>query len=79
MLKDFKEEMIKNHHFVWAAMVTHLFNTYIPKSEMDFSKLNTSSLEIKSNELGNTVKAQKKLTDSNATTLRNLRKEVAKK
>ena len=46
---------------------------------MDVLKLNTSSLEIKCNEMEKTVKAQKKLIDNNATALGNLRKEVAKK
>ena len=59
-------------------MVTHLFNTYIPKSEMDLLKLNTSLLEIKCNELESTLRAQKKLIDINTTALGNLRKEVAK-
>ena len=67
VLKDFKEKKIENHHLLWAAMVTHLFNTYIPKSEMDLSKLNTSSLEIKCNKLENIVKVQNKLIDNNAT------------
>ena len=78
VLKDFKVKMTENHHIVWAAMVTHLFNTYIPKSEMDLSKSTTSLLEIKSNELESTVRAQKKLVDINATAVGNMRKEVAK-
>ena len=69
VLKDFREEMIENHHPVPEAMVTHLFNTCITKSEIDLSKLNTSSLEIKCNELESTVKLQKKLIDNNANTL----------
>ena len=78
VLKDSKVKMIENHYLVRIAMVTHLFNTYISKSDMNFSKLNTSSLEIKCNELESTVRAQKKLTDINATAVGNLRKEVAK-
>ena len=79
VLKDFKEKKIGNHYLVRAAMVNHLFNTYLPKSEMDLSKSDTSSLEIKCNELENIVKVQKKLIDNNTTALGNLRKEVAKK
>ena len=78
VLKDFKVKMTENHHLVRAATATHLFITYIPKSEMDLSKLNTSLLGIKFNELESTVQAQKKLIDINATAVENLRKEVAK-
>ena len=75
MLKDFKEKTIENHYLVRAAMVTHLVNTYIPKSEMDLSKSRTSSLEIKCSELETLVQAQKELIDNNVTGLGNLRKD----
>ena len=60
-------------------MVTHLFNTYIPKSEMDLLKSNTSSLEIRCNELYTLVRAQRKLIDDNTTALGNLKKELRDK
>ena len=50
-----------------------MFNTYIPKSELDLTKSNTSLLEIKCNELDTLVKAQRKVVDNNSTTLGNLR------
>ena len=59
-------------------MVTNLFNTYIPKLEMDLLKSNNSSFEIKCNKLEITVRASKKLIDINATAVGNMRKEVAK-
>ena len=57
VLKDYWDKMIENHHLVRASMVTHLFNTYIPKSELDLTKSNTSLLEIKCNELDTLAKA----------------------
>ena len=56
--------------------MTHLFNTYIPKSELDSTKSKTSSLEIKCNELDILVKAQKNVVDNNSTALGNLRKDL---
>ena len=50
-------------------MVTQLFNTYIPKSELDLTKSNTSMLEIKCNELDALVKAHRKLVDNNSNAL----------
>ena len=48
---DYQDKMIKNHHLVCASMVTHLFNSYIPKLDLDLTKSNTLSLEIKYNVL----------------------------
>ena len=53
-----------------------MFNTYIPKSELDLTKSNTSLLEIKCNELDTLVKAQRKVVDNNSTALGNLRKDI---
>ena len=58
-------------------MVTHLFNTYILKSELDLTKLNTLSLEIKYNELDALVKANRKLVDNNSNALGNLRNDLS--
>ena len=57
-------------------MVTQLFNTYIPKSELDLTNSNISSLKIKYNELDTLVKAQKKVVDGNSTALGNLKKDL---
>ena len=58
-------------------MVTHLFNTYILKSELDLIKSNTLTLEIKCNELNALVKAQRKAVDNNWTALGDLRKDLS--
>ena len=58
-------------------MMTHFFNTYIPKSELDLTKSNTSSLEIKYNELDALVKAQKKVSDNSLNALGDLRKDLS--
>ena len=58
-------------------MVTHFFNTYISKSELDLTKSNTSSLEIKCNELDALVGAQRKVVDNNSNALGNLRKDLS--
>ena len=59
-------------------MVTHLFNTYIPKSELDLEKLSTLSLEIKCNELDKLILVQMKLIDANSTVVENLKREMKK-
>ena len=58
-------------------MGTHLFNTYIPKSELDLTKSNTLLLEIKCNELDALVKAQRKVVDNNSNALGNLKKDLS--
>ena len=62
---------------VRASMVTHLFNTYILMSELDLTKLNTLSLEIKYNELDALVKAQRKVVDNNSNAFVNLKKDLS--
>ena len=56
VIKEFKEALTENHNLICSSMVSHLFNTYIPKSELDLTKSNTSLLEIKCNELGSLPK-----------------------
>ena len=58
-------------------MGTHLFNTYIPKSELDLTKPNTLLLEIKCNELDALVKAQRKVVGNNSNALGNLEKDLS--
>ena len=57
-------------------MVTYLSNTYIPKLELDLTKSNTLSFEIKCNELDTIIKAQRKVVYHNSTALGNLRKDL---
>ena len=53
-------------------MVTHLFNTYIPKTEFELAKSSTSSLEIKYNDLDKLLAAYRKLINTNSTAVGNL-------
>ena len=76
VLSDFQDKMIENHHLVRASMVAHLFNTYVPKSELDLTKSSNSSLEIKCNELDALLKAQRKLIDSNLTGMGNFKRDL---
>ena len=59
-------------------MVTHLFNTYIPKTELDLAKSNTVSLEIKCNKLDKLALVQMKLINANSTVVGNLKREMKK-
>ena len=59
-------------------MVSHLFNTYIQKLELDLTKSNIFSIQTKCNELDWFVSVYKKLVDANATTVGNLRKDMKK-
>ena len=53
-------------------MVTHLVNTYTPKTELELAKSSTASLEIKCNKLDSLVAARRKLIDANSTAVGNL-------
>ena len=76
VLTDFWDRMIENHHLVRASMVAHLFNTYVPKSELDLTKSSNSLLEIKCNKLDSLLKGQRKLIDSNLTRVGNLKRDL---
>ena len=76
VLTDFWDKMIENHHLVCVSMVAHLFNTYVPKSELDLTKSSNSSLEIKCNKLDGLLKGQRKLIDINSTAVGNLRRDI---
>ena len=64
--------LIANHHLIHSSMVTHLFNTYIPKTEVDFAKSNTLSLETKCKKLDKLVAVHMTLIDVNSTAVSNL-------
>ena len=51
VLKEFKEALNENYNLIWPSMVSHLFNTYIPKSELGLTKSSTFSTETKCSEL----------------------------
>ena len=72
MLKEFKVVLIKNYPLIPSSMFTHLFNTYIHKTELDLAKSSMSSLEIKCNELDRLVAAHRKLIDVDSTVVGNL-------
>ena len=76
VLKEFKEALIKNHNLIQSNMVSHLFNTYIPRSELDLMKSNDFSTQIKCNKLDRLVSSHKNLSDDNMTTVESLRKET---
>ena len=78
IFKEFKEALIENHPLICSSMVTHLFNTYIPKRELDLAKSSTVSLEIKCNKFDKLVLAQRKLIDANSTVVVNLKREMKK-
>ena len=78
ILKEFKEELIENHPLIRSSMVTHLFNTYILKTELDLAKSNTASLEIKCKKLDRLVAVERKLIDANSTAAGNLKREMKK-
>ena len=76
VLTGFQDKMIKNHHLVRASMVAHLFNTYVPKSELDLTKSSNTSLEIKCNKLESLINKQEKLIERNATGVGNLKRDL---
>ena len=76
--KEFKEASIENHPLIRSSMVTRLFKTYIPKTELDLTKSSTVSLEIKCNKLDRLVSAQRKLIYANSTVVGNLKREMKK-
>ena len=70
--KEFKEALIKNHPLIRSSMVTHLFNTYIPKTKLELEKSSLTSLEIKCNKLDKLLAAQRRLIDANSAAVGNL-------
>ena len=74
--KEFNLALIKNQHFICSSMVTHLFNTYILKSELDLIKSGTFQPETKCNELNKLVATRRKLINANSILLGNLKKET---
>ena len=38
ILKEFKVALTENHPLIRSSMVTHLFNIYIPKTELELAK-----------------------------------------
>ena len=73
ILKEFKVALIENHHLIFSSMVTHLFNTCIPKTKLELAKSSTTSLEIKCNKLNKLLAAQRRLIDANSAEVGNLR------
>ena len=78
ILKESKVVLIKNHPLICSSMFTHLFNTCIPKTELELTKSSTFSLEIKYNELDKLLAAYRKLIDANSTAVGNLQWDVKK-
>ena len=76
VLTDFRDKMIENHHLVRASMVAHLFNTYVPKSELDLTKSSNTSLEIKCNEIEGLLKSHRKLIETNSTNVGNVKRDL---
>ena len=70
--------LIENHPLIHSIVVTHLFNTYIPKTESELTKSSTSSLEIKCNELNKLVAVHRKLISANSTVVGNLQQDMKK-
>ena len=78
ILKEFKEALIKHHPLIHSSMVTHLFNTHIPKTKLNLTKSSMASLKIKCNQLNRLVAAQRKLIDANPTAIGNLKQKTKK-
>ena len=78
ILKESKVALIKNHPLIRYNMVTDMFNTYIPSTELDLAKLGTFSLETKYNKFDKLVAVQRKLIDSNSTVVGNLQWDTKK-
>ena len=53
-----------------------MFNTYVPKLELDLTKSSNLLLEIKCNELDSLLNGQMKLIDSNSTVVGNLKRDL---
>ena len=76
VLKEFKVALIGNHNLIWPSMVSHLFPTYILRSELDLMKLSTLSTKTKCSKPDRLVAVHKKITDATLTAAGNLKKEI---
>ena len=57
IVNEFKVVWIENHPLICSSMVTHLFNTHVPKTKLELTESSKSYLEIKCNELDRLVAA----------------------
>ena len=61
VLEELKEALLENHSLIWSNMVSHLFNTYVPKFELDQMTASSNSTQIKCSKLERTINAQRKM------------------
>ena len=78
ILKEFKVALIENHHLIFSSMVTHLFNTYIPKTQLNLVKSSMFSLETECKKLDKLVIVHRKLINFNSTVVGNLQRDMKK-
>ena len=76
VLKKFKEAILENHPQVWSKMVTRLFSTYVPKTELGASMACTCLIQMKCRMLEKQVTGTKGTIDVNMLLIGELQKEL---
>jgi hypothetical protein len=77
VMAEFRKYNFRRHPRVYPGMVQHIFNTYVTKDDIASSNTSCSRLTQRCQQLETTVDNLKKLQDNQASTIGDLKRQVA--